>query len=50
MFGWDAWIRWIIKHDFIGEIYNKDTQAVEAAKAEKVTGIEFLLNYCDRKF
>lgn len=42
---------WIIKHDFIGEIHKEyDKEAVEAVKNEKMSGVEFFIEYCDAKF
>lgn len=45
-------LAWIIKHDFIGEAHKdeKDKEAVEAVKNEKMSGIEFFIKYCDGKF
>lgn len=44
-------LAWIIKHDFIGEIHKEyDTEAVEAVKNEKMSGVKFFIEYCDGKF
>lgn len=45
-------LAWIIKHDFIGEVHKDeyDKEAVEAVKNEKMSGVEFVIQYCDGKF
>ncbi len=43
-------LAWVIKHDFIGELHDDDSEAVQQVKDEKMTGTEFLIDYCDTKF
>lgn len=40
---------WIIKHGFTGDIHEDDEEAVEAVKNDRMTGTDFLLEYCDGK-
>lgn len=43
-------LTWIIKNHFEGEIHRDDAEGLEAVRNEKMTGTEFLMNYCDGKF
>ena len=43
-------LAWIIKHDFIGGIHQQNKEAIKAVKEEKMSGVDFLLQYCDGKF
>ena len=40
---------WVIKYDFIGDDH-KENDGVEKVKEEKMTGTEYLIEYCDTKF
>lgn len=44
-------INWIIDNDLIGALHLEDSkQGIQDVKARKVTGREFLFEYCDEKF
>ena len=42
-------ITWLIKHDFVGDIHMDNSEAVDAVKSDCMTGVDFLLDYCDGK-
>ena len=44
------YLNWVIENNLIGEIHlQESTEAIEDVKAKKITGREFLINYCDGK-
>ncbi len=42
-------LSWIIKNNFESSLH-KDSEGCKAVKDEKITGAEFLMDYCDGKF
>lgn len=45
------YLNWIIENNLIGEIHlTESTNALEDVKARKITGRDFLIEYCDGKF
>ena len=45
------YLNWIIENDLIDTLYLEDSiQGVEEVKSKKITGREFLFEYCDGKF
>ncbi len=42
-------LTWVIKHDFIADEH-KENEGVQLVKDEKMTGTEYLIEYCDTKF
>ena len=45
------YINWIINNDLIGTLHLEDSkQGIEDVKSKKITGRDFLFQYCDEKF
>jgi hypothetical protein len=45
------YINWVIDKDLIGELHLEDSkQGIEDVKGRKLTGRDFLFDYCDEKF
>lgn len=45
------YLNWLIDNNLIGEIHLIDSKiGIDKIKANKITGREFLFNYCDGKF
>lgn len=43
-------LAWVIKHDFVGELHKEcDAEAIEDVKTERMSGTQFLIDYCDTK-
>lgn len=43
-------MNWLIDNDFIGDENKEDVEAIEAVKSGSMSGVEYLLDYCDGKF